>query len=67
MDQRCAHDRKRGKQKGGNSTDGKEKGESAMFVFLAPSGGGPIAGEVSENQVNVATRQVDLSDISGGG
>ena len=32
-----------------------------------PSGGDPIVGEISGNQVRVATRHVDLSDISGGG
>ena len=35
------------------------------FVPQEPSGNGTIAGEVSANQVNVATRQSNLSDISG--
>ena len=35
-----------------------------MFAFLGPSGNDAIV-EVSGNKVNVATRQVDISDISG--
>ena len=36
-----------------------------MFSFSETHGNGPIVEEVSENQVNVATRQVNLSDILG--
>ena len=45
----------------------KEKGASVKFAILEKSGGGPIIeeGEVSGNQVSVATRQVDISAISG--
>ena len=34
---------------------------------METSENGPLAGEVSENKVNVATRQAPISDISGGG
>ena len=40
----------------------KERG-SARFDLLDPIGKDPIAGEVSGNNVNVATRQLDISDI----
>ena len=43
----------------------KGKGMSVKFAFLATSGNEPIIGEVSGGQVNLATRQVNLSDISG--
>ena len=39
--------------------------ESVKFESLTPSENDPIVGEVSENQVNIATRQVNMSDISG--
>ena len=42
----------------------KERG-SVRFAFLQPSGTDPISEEVSGNLVNVATRQVNISDISG--
>ena len=35
------------------------------MAFLAPSGNGPEVEEISGNQLNVATRHVDLSDIWG--
>ena len=56
-----------GKPKGGNPTDGKGKGESVRYAFLEISGNGPIAEEVSGNQVDVSTRQVNMSDIPGEG
>ena len=33
---------------------------------MEDSGGDPIAGEVSGNQVNIATAQVDISDVPAG-
>ena len=66
MDQRYPHNRKTGKPKGENPTDGKGKRISEV-CFPGPSGGGPIVEEVSGNQVNVATRHVNLSDILGDG
>ena len=56
----------RGKPKGKNTTEGKAKIETSNFDFLEPSGGDPIAEEVSGNQRNIATGQVNLSDILGG-
>ena len=64
--QRYPHNQKRGEIKRGNPTGVKGKG-SLRFAFLEPSGEDPIAAEVSGNQVNVATRHVNLSDILGDG
>ena len=42
----------------------KEKG-IGYVSFLETSDNNPIVGEISENKVNVETRQVKLSDILG--
>ena len=45
----------------------KGNGKSSKFDSMAPIGNDSIVEEVSGNQVNVATRHVNLSDILGDG
>ena len=55
-----------GNQKGSKDRTGERGGgKSAWFPFSATNGNGAVGEEISENQVNVATRQVNLSDILG--
>ena len=68
MDQRYSHIRNKGggNQKGETQLMEKERG-SVRFSLLGGIKNGTIVGEVSENQVIVATRQLAISDISGEG
>ena len=59
--------KKGGEQKGAKCRIWEKcKGKSVMFSFLWPNGDGLEIGEIPESKVNVATRQVNLSDIWGG-
>ena len=55
------------KTKGKKPTEGEGNGQSVQFSLHPPSAKGPIAEEVSDDQVNIDTARVNLSDISGTG
>ena len=64
MDQRYFHrGGKSGNQKEGTQLTEKGMWGSAMFAFREPSENDSTVEEVSGNQVNVATRNANLSDI----
>ena len=56
----------KGVEREGKPNLGKEKAKSVKFAFLKTSENDPISEEVSGNHVNIATRNVDLSDMLGG-
>ena len=61
------HPTPKGESKGQKANEGKGSADAVKFTCLEPSENDPVIEEIPENEVNVATRQINSANALGVG